>query len=124
MTLFPNRKKILIIEDEASVREILKEFLSDFGFEIHEAENGSVGYFKYKKVEYDLLIIDITMPKISGADLVRNIRTVDKNIKILMLTSCAEKDVIKDLVILGIQGWILKPFEEEAFKEKVLKILE
>ena len=123
MVTLSKRKKILIVEDEVSIREILKEFLIDLGAEIHEAEDGAVGYLKYKKVKYDLLIIDVTMPKVSGPELIRNIRSVDQKTKILMLTSCADKEVIQDVVLLGIQGWILKPFDEEALKVKVEKLL-
>lgn len=113
----------MVIEDEAPIRSILKEYLLDLGVEVHEAEDGSIGYLKYKKVVYDLLIVDVTMPKLSGVDLVKNIRSTDENTKILMLTSCADKDVIQELVLAGIQGWILKPFDEESLKAKVEKLL-
>ncbi len=117
------RKKILVIEDESSIRAILKEFLLDLGAEVHEAEDGAIGYMKYKKVSYDLLIVDVTMPKVSGVDLVKNIRSTDGAAKILMLTSCADKEIIQELVQIGIQGWVLKPFDEEVFKSKITKLL-
>ena len=123
MTTLAKRKKILVIEDEASIRAILKEFLLDLGVEVHEAEDGAIGYMKYKKASYDLLIVDVTMPKVSGVDLVKNIRSTDEAAKILMLTSCADKEIIQELVQLGIQGWVLKPFDEQAFKSKIEKLL-
>lgn len=123
MQALTKRKKVLIIEDEASIRAIIKEYLIDLGVEAHEAEDGALGYLKYKKVPYDLLLVDVTMPKVTGVDLVKNIRANDEETKIVMLTSCADKEVIQELVTVGIQGWILKPFDEAAFRSKLEKIL-
>lgn len=118
-----SRKKVLIVDDEPSIRKLIKAYLYYSGAEFYEARDGATGYLKFKNIKFDLLIIDVTMPKVSGPELIRTIRTVDKDIKILMLTSCAEKEVIEKVKDYGIQGWIIKPFTEETLKSKFDKLI-
>ncbi len=121
--IYRNSKKVLVVDDEPCIRDLLKEILFELGIDAHEACNGSEALAKYKRLKYDLLLVDIKMPKTSGIELVKSIREHDDKTKIIMVTSCAEKSVIKELAPLKIQGWFLKPFDLDLFKEKVGKAL-
>ena len=114
--------KILVIDDEPDIRSLLKEHLMELGHVVHEAEDGGVGFMKFKKMEYDLVICDVNMPKMTGYEVVEAIRQCNKKIKIVMLTACGGEDLVKKIVALGISGYMLKPFDFEKVKARLEKI--
>lgn len=121
--IYHNSKKVLIVDDEPCIRDLIKEVLNELEIDAHEACNGSEALSKYKKLKYDLLLVDIKMPKMSGIELVKSIRAQDDKTKIIMVTSCSDKDTIQEFVPLKIQGWFLKPFNLDLFKDKIGKAL-
>ena len=121
--VYRNSKKVLVVDDEPCIRDLLKEILFELGIDAHEACDGSDALGKYKRLKYDLLLVDVKMPKMSGIELVKLIRKQDDKTKIIMVTSCSEKGIIEELVPLKIQGWFLKPFDLDLFKDKIGKTL-
>lgn len=108
-------KKILIIEDEKKIRRFLQLELEHEGYYVYTAEDGEEGFFKFQKDYYDLILLDLMLPKLSGEEVCRKIREVSE-IPIIILTA---KDQILnkvELLDMGADDYLTKPFEiEELF---------
>lgn len=113
------KTKILIVEDEKKIADTLKFGLSEFGFHVEVAYDGTLGYHLFNAQEFNLVILDINLPGINGYDLCKAIRLKDQHIPVIMLTSMiALTDKIEGYDS-GADDYMVKPFE---FKELLLKI--
>lgn len=114
-------KTILLAEDEVTLSQVLTDSLKRKGFSVETAENGLEAIKQISTMKYDLYILDVMMPKLSGWDVAEEIRKTDKNTPILFLTAKTEKeDVIKGYG-LGGNDYLRKPFH---FEELLLRIKE
>ena len=110
---------ILLIEDQVELCEILKDTLSLYGFEVTYALNGDDGYNKFIVLDPKLVIIDIMMPGSDGFSAVKQIRAINKDVPIIMLTA---KPLTEDLVKafeLGCNDFIRKPFVMEELIARI-----
>src|SRR5687767_585711 len=113
------KRKILIVEDEKKIADTLKFGLSEFGFEVEIAYDGTLGYHLFIAQDFNLVILDINLPGMNGYDLCKAIRLKDQQIPVIMLTSMiALPDKIEGYDS-GADDYMVKPFE---FKELLLKI--
>ena len=87
-------KKILIIDNEKDIRSSVKSALDIEGYQVVEAANGKTGLSKLKKEKFDLIILDIMMPKMSGFSVLKKIRQTDKKIKIIFKMMMAQSTII------------------------------
>jgi DNA-binding response OmpR family regulator len=118
-------KKILIVEDDRPLANLLSLSLSKVGYETAVSYNGNDALKKLKNILFDLIIIDVMLPDISGWELLRNIKQIAELEKIPVLM-CTEKNLVKDVeqaLSLGAVGYIIKPFEIERVIKKVGDIL-
>ena len=102
-------KKILIIEDDAKIRRFLQLELEHEGYQIDLAENGEEGLSKVQKFYYDIILLDLMLPLISGEEVCKKIRAVS-NVPIIVITA---KDDIRnkvELLDMGADDYITKPF--------------
>ena len=114
--------KILVVEDDNQIQELIVEFLSSQGYKVDMANDGVEGYEKFKKDKYDLVILDVMMPKINGWDVCREIRENSK-VPIIMLTAKgAENDELLGFE-LGVDEYISKPFSPKILVARVEAIL-
>lgn len=112
-------KKILIVDDEKSMRTGLRDNLEFEGFETDEAENGKTGLEKILNNQYDLIILDVMMPLISGYEVCKNIRAKGIATPVILLTARGEElDKIMGLE-LGADDYITKPF---SIRELIARI--
>ena len=112
--------KILICDDSAFMRNILKNTLSQFPeFEISEAGDGEEAIAKYTEVQPDLTFMDIMMPKKTGLEALKEIRTQYVTARIVMCTSVGQDKVMQEAVEAGAADFIIKPFKPEQIKEVV-----
>jgi DNA-binding response OmpR family regulator len=112
-------RKILIVEDEKKIADLIKFGLSEFGFDVQVAYDGTLGYHLFHAQDFDLVILDINLPGMNGYELCKAIRLKDQYIPVLMLTSMiALTDKIAGYNS-GADDYMVKPFE---FKELLLKI--
>jgi two-component system response regulator TrcR len=110
---------ILLIEDQVELCEILKDTLSLYGFEVTYALNGDDGYRTFTTLDPKVVIIDIMMPGSDGFSAVKQIRTVNKDVPIIMLTA---KPLTEDLVKafdLGCNDFVRKPFVMEELIARI-----
>lgn len=112
-------KKILVVEDDKKIQDIIVEFLLSQNYIVDYADDGLEGYEKYEEAKYDLLILDVMMPKINGYELSNMIRKKDNITPIIFLTALSEEeDEIKGFD-LGCDDYITKPFSFEIFIKRV-----
>jgi len=106
-------KKVLIVDDSTFMRTLLKQKLSDFKqTEIFEASNGKQAIKTAKEQKPDLILLDVVLPDINGEAVLSNLRNAGIKSKIVMITAVGQKTVIERCEKLGINGYIIKPFND------------
>lgn len=111
--------KVLIVDDEAGVRELLKDALKLAGFETHTASDGMSALTTLRTYTPDIMIIDINMPLMDGFELVERLRETGNEVPVLMLSARADRvDVTRGLT-LGADDYVVKPF---GLEELVLRL--
>jgi two-component system response regulator ResD len=105
-----DKKKILIIEDDQDVRELYSEVLRDEGFAVDEAVDGQSGLAKVLEGQYDLLLLDIMLPKFDGLEVLKTIKQKAevKGIPVVLLTNLGREAIIKEGFQLGANGYLIK----------------
>jgi two-component system, OmpR family, copper resistance phosphate regulon response regulator CusR len=114
-----DERKILIVEDEKKIADTLKFGLSEFGFEVEVAYDGTLGNHLFMAQHFNLVILDINLPGMNGYDLCKAIRLKDQQIPIIMLTSMITLTDKIEGYDSGADDYMVKPFE---FKELLMKI--
>ncbi len=114
--------KILIVDDEEHIREVLREYAEFSGYEVFEASNGFEAIKMCKEDDYNLIIMDIMMPKLDGFSAVKEIRKF-KNIPILMLSARMEEYDKLFGFELGIDDYVVKPFSPKEVMARVNAII-
>ena len=100
--------KILIIEDEKMTAEAVKEALELNGMSAEIAEDGIRGIEMVKETEYDLILLDLKMPKLSGEDVLKEVRKIRPYVLVIIYTNFSEFADIKALANIGIDGYVNK----------------
>jgi len=115
---------ILTVDDSRSVRTIVAKQVKDLGFEVEEAEDGVQGLAKLGEREYDLVLLDVTMPNLDGPGMLAKMREEGNKTPVIMLTSESKRSVVSGVMKIGIADYILKPFKPEELRAKVLSVLQ
>ena len=124
MSVDPNIK-ILIVDDFSTMRKIIRNILTQLGFKnILEADDGTTALEILKKEKVDLIISDWNMPKMSGLELLKAVRSDEnlKDIPFVMVTAEAQKENILEAIKYKVNQYIVKPFTPETLKEKLEKV--
>lgn len=108
--------KILIIDDDPSIRNMLSIVLKKQGYEVSAAHNGENAMDFLKKGAFDLVISDIKMPDISGIELLKKIKTLNSGIPVIMITAYASANDAVEAMKLGAEDYITKPFNLDELK--------
>jgi two-component system response regulator PhoP len=114
---------ILIVEDEPRLREQLRDRLRDNGYVVEVAADGEEGLYYGKEYPLDLAVIDIGLPKISGIELIRRLRSLDKNFPILILTARGNWEDKVEGLETGADDYLVKPFRFEEFQARLNALL-
>ena len=114
--------KLLYVEDNQGARESTLNVLSEFFSDIIIAIDGKDGLEKFSQNSIDLIITDISMPKLDGLSMIEQIRQVDKSVSILLLSAYSDIEYFKRSIALGVDGYLLKPLDLEQFLELVSKV--
>lgn len=104
------KKRILIIEDDNDLRQLYAEVLRDEGFEVNEAADGQAGLDKVLGEFYDLLLLDIMLPKRDGLEILKAARSQKglADLKVVLLTNLGRESIIKEGFELGADGYLIK----------------
>lgn len=115
---------VLLVDDAAFMRMMLKDILSNNGYVITgEAENGLVAVDKYSEVKPDITIMDITMPEMDGLQAVKEIRAKDPQAKIIMCSAMGQQAMVIEAIQSGAKDFVVKPFQAERVLEAIAKAL-
>ncbi|MCL2793170.1 MAG: response regulator [Spirochaetaceae bacterium] len=119
-------KTVLVVDDSRIMRNIVKNTFSQIGTpcQFIEAENGKKGLELLLSQKVDLVLLDWNMPELSGFDFLKKVRDMDlyKTLPVIMVTSESAKYNIIDALKAGATDYIVKPVNEQIFKEKMTKI--
>lgn len=106
--------KVLTVDDAVFIRVTLRQMLERHGYEVvGEAGNGVEGIAKYKELQPDLVTMDITMPEMDGIEALREIKQINPQAKVIMISAMGQEKSVKESIVAGASGFILKPFNEE-----------
>ncbi len=111
--------RILIVDDEESIRNTLSRFLMKVGYAVDIAENAVIGKKMFTEKSYDIVVSDIIMPRMTGIELMEYIRSVDSLCRILIMTGEATVETAARAVTLGANGYLNKPILKDAFLEQI-----
>lgn len=117
-------KRVLVTDDALFMRVMLKNILTQHGYEVAgEATNGREAVEMYKNLKPDLVTMDITMPEMDGISAVREIKKIDPDARIVMVTAMGQKNLVVEAIQAGAKDFIVKPFQPERVIESVQKLL-
>ena len=115
--------KVLIVDDAAFMRISIKNMLTKNGYEVvGEAENGAIGVEMYKELKPDIVTMDITMPEMSGLDALKEINKIDPHAKVVMVSAMGQEAMVREAIVSGAKGFIVKPFKEEGIIAAIKKL--
>jgi len=114
--------RVVVVDDEPLVRDLLKEMLKDLGYEVVGlASNGQLAIEKVKQFQPNIVCLDINMPELSGLDALASIKTVNSGILVIMVTAVSDSSEVQQAIRTGADGYILKPFTGQQIHEAILK---
>ncbi len=116
--------KALVVDDSMTIRRIVIKALEAAGItEYIEAANGLEAVEAVKKDEFDVILLDWNMPKMSGIETLREIRKAGSTTHVIMVTTEAEKARVVEAIRAGINDYLMKPFTPEALAEKIRQVI-
>ena len=127
MAVDPKNMKFLVVDDFSTMRRIVRNLLKELGFtNVDEAEDGVNALQKLRTESFDFVISDWNMPKMTGIELLRQVRAdaALRHLPVLMITAEAKKENIIEAAQAGASGYIVKPFTAATLDEKLNKIFQ
>ena len=107
--------RIMIVDDAAFMRITIKNMLKRSSHEaVGEAENGIVAIERFKELRPDIVTMDITMPEMDGITALREIVKIDPNANVIMVSAMGQEAMVRESILSGAKGFIVKPFKEEG----------
>lgn len=116
--------RVLVVDDEENIREVLSNYLVNLNYDVVTAVDGEDALAKYQKGQFDLVISDLLMPNIDGLELLKQIRSIDKEVVFLMITGYPSIETAVDAIKKGAYDYITKPFHMEDVKLRIERAFE
>lgn len=114
---------ILVVDDAAFMRMRCVKLLKENGYEVLEAENGLIALEVYKAESPDAVLLDITMPEMDGLAALKELRKIDPDVRVAMVTAMGQQAIIIDALKSGAKDFVVKPFEKARVLSAVEKLL-
>ena len=114
--------KILVVDDDRDVCEYLSDFLNREGFQVTTITDPTEAIAELKRSEYHLVVLDLKMPKMTGIDLLQQIRRVDDDVAVVILTGHPSLETATASIQHDVSAYLKKPFTSEEFREVLLRI--
>ena len=116
--------KVLLVDDAAFMRMVVKDTLTKNGFtDLYEAADGVEAVEKYKEVQPDLVIMDITMPNMDGLEALKTIKAQYPDAKIIMCSAMGQEAMVVEAIKSGAKDFIVKPVKPDRILKAVQQIL-
>ncbi len=118
-------KTILIVDDSASMRQLVTFALKSAGYDVVAAVHGKDALEKMKSAKFEMVVTDLNMPEMDGIELIRNVRSnaVSKFTPVVMLTTESQETKKQEGKQAGASGWIVKPFKPEELVNVIKKFV-
>lgn len=114
--------KVLLVDDSGVMRKIISRCLASLGVsDVTEAADGVEAWAAFQKEEFEFVITDWNMPNMNGLELIREIRTVNTDVPVIMVTTEGEKAKVLEAIQAGVTDYLCKPFEKEELQAKLDK---
>ncbi len=104
------RPRILVVDDEQAVRDLLSKTLTMADYDVDSADDGPSAIEKMRAVEYDLLITDLKMPGMDGLTVIREARKLSADLRVIIITGYSTEASAIEAINLGVSGYLTKPF--------------
>lgn len=117
-------KTILVVDDAAFMRMMIRDILAKEGYSIREAVNGRDAVEKFEALRPDLVTLDVTMPEMDGIGALAAIRAIDPSASVLMVSAMGQQTLIDEALEAGATDYLIKPFQPTKVLETVKKCLE
>jgi DNA-binding response OmpR family regulator len=114
-------QRILVVDDEIAIRNLLKEFLSRKGYDVYTASDGKTAIAKVKEIRPHIVLLDIMMPGMGGLETLKEIRKVDPMVGVIIVTAIFDEELGKRAIELGAYDYITKPVNFD-YLETVLMV--
>jgi CheY-like chemotaxis protein len=114
--------KVLLVDDEPDIIEVIQDRLEAYGFTVVTAGTGLEALKKLSVEKFDGVFLDVKMPEMGGIEALEEIRKRDKQTPIIIITSSSTREAAIDAIAKGANEYILKPFEWQDLKAKIQKI--
>ncbi|SMF92558.1 two-component system, response regulator, stage 0 sporulation protein F [Paenibacillus uliginis N3/975] len=111
-----DKHKVLIVDDQNGIRILLMEVFSSEGYETYQAANGKIALDIVRKHEPDLVLLDMKIPGMDGLEILKHIKQMNPDIKVIMMTAYGELDMIKEATDLGALMHFTKPFDIDEMR--------
>jgi len=118
------QKRILVVDDDPDLREILRDRLQDWGFDVIEAANGSKGLTALERSQADAILLDISMPTMDGLTMLKHIRIRDARIPVVMMSIPENSAQLVQALVDGAHDYVLKPLEFDQLAAKLNRLVE
>ena len=105
--------KVLLVEDEENLAALLKSAIGDSFYSFTIAKDGEEGLIKFSQLMPDIVITDITMPKLNGLDMAKEIKKIDSTIPIIILSAYSQKEMLLNAIDVGVVKYFIKPFDPD-----------
>lgn len=116
--------KLLFVEDNLLIRDNYKNFLSMYFSKIYETDSSKEALELFKQHNPDVILMDINIKGGNGIDVIRKIRLVNKESKIIILSAHKDEDYLFSAIELNVYSYLVKPVKREYFKETILRVIE
>ena len=110
------KQKVLIVDDQTGIRVLLVEVFNSEGYETYQASSGKLALKIVREVKPDLVLLDMKMPGMDGLEILKHIKSIDPDIKVIMMTAYGELDMIKEATELGALMHFTKPFDIDELR--------
>ena len=117
------RKQVLVVDDEGGMRQILAEYLNEFGYEVDSAVNGQEAMQKYKNGHFDIVLSDLVMSPMDGLELLGEIRKMDPDAIFIMMTGYPSLNSAMEAMKIGATDYVTKPFNIDEIRLKIDRVL-
>ena len=118
-----DKTKILIVDDEETLRLLLRHELEQRGFDVDEAESGEIAIEKLQENHFNVVLLDIRMPGMNGMEVLRNVRQNNLADKVIMLTGVDEMKIARDSLTLGANDFLTKPYDIKTLLACINRVL-
>jgi DNA-binding NtrC family response regulator len=117
------KSRVLVVDDEDSPRMVLRLELINEGYEVETASDGDEAMAAVDKGKFDLVLLDIKMPRVNGFEVLKFIKTSHRDVRVIMMTSFSDLKSAYESEKLGAEGFVIKPYELVALMGTIERVL-